>query len=102
MAEHGLLLIKSNIKKSIKTSLAFFMLSVVTILLSYTGSQMTEGFKNLYQEKITETNSADFAAVLPYDFCEKYRVEIAAMRIMRQLTEAGLFVTLTGRNPFPR
>ena len=77
MAEHVLLLIKSNIKKSIKTSLAFFMLSVVTILLSYTGSQMTEGFKNLYQEKITETNSADFAAVLPYDFCKKYRVEIA-------------------------
>ena len=76
MAEHVFLLIKSNIKKSVRTSLAFFMLSVVTILLSYTGSQMTEGFKSLYQEKIAETNSADFAAVLPYDFCEKYRDEI--------------------------
>lgn len=76
MAEHVFLLIKSNIKKSVRTSLAFFMLSVVTILLSYTGSQMTEGFKSLYQEKIAETNSADFAVVLPYDFCEKYRDEI--------------------------
>ncbi|MCM1090622.1 MAG: ABC transporter permease [Butyrivibrio sp.] len=76
MAEHTLLLIKSNIRKSIKTSLAFFLLCVVTILLSYTGNQMTEGFQSLYQAKIAETNSADFAALLPYDFCEKYRAEI--------------------------
>lgn len=76
MTENILLLTKSNIKKSIKTSVAFFLLIVVTILLSYTGNQLTEGLKWLYEKKIAETNSADFAAVLPYDFYEKYRMEI--------------------------
>ncbi len=76
MLKNMLLLMKSNIKKSKKTSIAFFLLSAVTILLIHTAIQITEGFKQLYQEKIIETNSADFAAVLPYDFCEKYRGEI--------------------------
>lgn len=70
------LLLISNIKKSKKTSAAFFLLIVVTMMLSYMGSQLTEGFGRLYREKAAETNSADFAAVLPHDFCEKYRGEI--------------------------
>lgn len=70
------LLIKSNLKKSGKTSIAFFLLLMVTMFLSYTGSQMTEGFRRLYQEKAAETNSADFAAVLPRGFCEEYGEEI--------------------------
>lgn len=74
------LLIRSNLKKSGKTSLAFFLLLMATMLLSYTGSQMTEGFRRLYQEKATETNSADFAAVLPHGFCEKYGEEIEGFR----------------------
>lgn len=74
------LLIRSNLKKSGKTSLAFFLLLMATMLLSYTGSQMTEGFRRLYQEKATETNSADFAAVLPRGFCEKYGEEIEGFR----------------------
>ena len=76
MVKNIVLLMKSNIKKSMKTSFAFFLLSTITILLTHTGCQMTEGFKRLYQEKIIETNSADFAAVLPFDFCEKYQSEI--------------------------
>ncbi|MDE7272511.1 MAG: ABC transporter permease [Lachnospiraceae bacterium] len=72
-----ILLLFSNLKKSKKTSAAFFLLLMITMLLSYTGSQMTEGFRRLYQEKVTETNSADFAAVLPRSFCEKYREEIS-------------------------
>lgn len=75
-----LLLIKSNLKKSGKTSFAFFLLLMATMLLSYTGSQMTEGFRRLYQEKAEETNSADFAAVLPRGFCEEYREEIENFR----------------------
>lgn len=71
-----ILLLISNIKKSKKTSAAFFLLILITMSLSYMGSQMTEGFRRLYCEKITETNSADFAAVLPRDFCELYRDEI--------------------------
>ena len=50
------------------------------MLLSYTGSQLTEGFRRLYQEKAAETNSADFAAVLPRNFCERYQEEIAGFR----------------------
>lgn len=76
MLKNIVLLMKSNIRKSRKTSFSFFLLSTVTILLTYTGCQMTEGFRRLYQEKIIETNSADFAAVLPFDFCEKYQSEI--------------------------
>ncbi|MDE7478805.1 MAG: hypothetical protein K2M91_12820, partial [Lachnospiraceae bacterium] len=76
MVKNIVLLMKSNIKKSAKTSFAFFLLSTITIILTHTGCQMTEGFKQLYQEKIAETNSADFAAVLPFDFCEKYQSEI--------------------------
>lgn len=71
MAENMLLLIKSNIKKSRKTSTAFFFFIMLTVLLYHTGSQLTEGFKRLYQEKIAETDSADFAATLPNAFCEK-------------------------------
>ena len=74
------LLIRSNIKKSGKTSFAFFLLLMATMLLSYTGSQMTEGFRRLYQEKATETNSADFAAILPRGFYEKYGEEIEGFR----------------------
>ncbi len=76
MVENTLLLIKSNIKKSRRTSIAFFLFIMLTVLLYHTGSQLTEGFKRLYQEKIAETNSADFAATLPYSFCEKYQNEI--------------------------
>ncbi len=76
MAENMLLLIKSNIKKSRRTSTAFFLFIMLTVLLYHTGSQLTEGFKRLYQEKIAETNSADFAATLPDAFCEKYQNEI--------------------------
>nr|WP_300869301.1 ABC transporter permease [uncultured Acetatifactor sp.] len=53
---------------------------MATMLLSYTGSQMTEGFRRLYQEKATETNSADFAAILPRGFYEKYGEEIEGFR----------------------
>ena len=74
------LLIRSNVKKSRKTSFAFFLLLMATMLLSYTGSQLTEGFRRLYQEKAAETNSADFAAVLPRNFCERYKEEIAGFR----------------------
>ncbi len=74
------LLVRSNIKKSRKTSFAFFLLLMATMLLSYTGSQLTEGFRRLYQEKAAETNSADFAAVLPRNFCERYQEEIAGFR----------------------
>lgn len=70
------LLIRSNLKKSGKTSIALFLLLMATMLLSYTGSQMTEGFRRLYQDKAAETNSADFAAVLPRGFCEEYGEEI--------------------------
>ena len=35
------LLVRSNIKKSRKTSFAFFLLLMATMLLSYTGSQLT-------------------------------------------------------------
>lgn len=73
-----ILLLVSNLKKSKKTSAAFFLLIVIAMLLSYMGSQMTEGFRRLYQEKVTETNSADFAAVLPRSFCEKYREELSS------------------------
>ena len=76
MVENTLLLIKSNIKKSRRISIAFFLFIMLTVLLYHTGSQLTEGFKRLYQEKIAETNSADFAATLPYAFCEKYQNEI--------------------------
>ena len=74
------LLIRSNLKKSGKTSIALFLLLMATMLLSYTGSQMTEGFRRLYQEKATETNSADFAAILPRGFYEKYGEEIEGFR----------------------
>ena len=74
------LLVRSNLKKSRKTSFAFFLLLMATMLLSYTGSQLTEGFRRLYQEKAAETNSADFAAVLPRNFCERYQEEIAGFR----------------------
>ena len=74
------LLVRSNIKKSRKTSFAFFLLLMAAMLLSYTGSQLTEGFRRLYQEKAAETNSADFAAVLPRNFCERYQEEIAGFR----------------------
>ena len=76
MVENTLLLIKSNIKKSRRISIAFFLFIMLTVLLYHTGSQLTEGFKRLYQEKIVETNSADFAATLPYAFYEKYQNEI--------------------------
>lgn len=72
-----LLLLISNLKKSKRTSIAFFLLILITMLLSYMGSQMTEGFWRLYGEKLIETNSADFAAVLPYDFCETHWEEIS-------------------------
>lgn len=49
---------------------------MLTVLLYHTGSQLTEGFKKLYQEKIAETDSADFAATLPNAFCEKYENQI--------------------------
>ncbi len=74
------LLVRSNLKKSRKTSFAFFLLLMATMLLSYTGSQLTEGFRRLYKEKAAETNSADFAAVLPRNFCERYKEEIAGFR----------------------
>ena len=74
------LLVRSNLKKSRKTSFAFFLLLMATMLLSYTGSQLTEGCRRLYQEKAAETNSADFAAVLPRNFCERYQEEIAGFR----------------------
>ena len=74
------LLVRSNLKKSRKTSFAFFLLLMATMLLSYTGSQLTEGFRRLYKEKVAETNSADFAAVLPRNFCERYKEEIAGFR----------------------
>ncbi len=74
------LLVRSNLKKSRKTSFAFFLLLMATMLLSYTGSQLTEGFRRLYKEKAAETNSADFAAVLPRNFCERYQEEIAGFR----------------------
>ncbi|WP_160561797.1 ABC transporter permease [Parablautia muri] len=74
------LLIRSNLKKSGKTSIAFFLLLMAAMFLSYTGSQMTEGFRRLYQDKAEETNSADFAAVLPYGFCEEYGEEIENFR----------------------
>ena len=74
------LLVRSNLKKSRKTSFAFFLLLMAAMLLSYTGSQLTGGFRRLYQEKAAETNSADFAAVLPRNFCERYKEEIAGFR----------------------
>lgn len=74
------LLVRSNLKKSRKTSFAFFLLLMATMFLSYTGSQLTEGFRRLYKEKAAETNSADFAAVLPRNFCERYQEEIAGFR----------------------
>ena len=74
------LLVRSNLKKSRKTSFAFFLLLMAAMLLSYTGSQLTEGFRRLYKEKVAETNSADFAAVLPRNFCERYQEEIAGFR----------------------
>lgn len=74
------LLVRSNLKKSRKTSFAFFLLLMATMLLSYTGSQLTEGFRRLYKEKVAETNSADFAAVLPRNFCERYQEENAGFR----------------------
>lgn len=74
------LLIKSNMKKSIRTSLAFLLLILVTVLLYHTGSQLTDGFKRLYREKSAATNSADFAATLPSNFCEKYQDEITEFK----------------------
>ena len=74
------LLVRSNLKKSRKTSFAFFLLLMAAMLLSYTGSQLTEGFRRLYKEKVAETNSADFAAVLPRNFCERHQEEIAGFR----------------------
>ena len=74
------LLVMSNLQKSRKTSFAFFLLLMAAMLLSYTGSQLTEGFRRLYKEKAAETNSADFAAVLPRNFCERYQEEIAGFR----------------------
>lgn len=76
MAANTVLRIKSNIRKSRRTSIAFFLFIMLTVLLYHTGSQLTQGVQRLYQEKTAETNSADFAATLPYDFCEKYRSEI--------------------------
>lgn len=35
------LLVRSNLKKTRKTSFAFFLLLMATMLLSYTGSQLT-------------------------------------------------------------
>ena len=82
------LLIRSNLKKSGKTSIAFFLLLMATMLLSYTGSQMTEGFRRLYQDKAAETNSPDLAAVLPRGFCEDYGEEIEGSR--RQMKKSLL------------
>ena len=76
MAANTVLLIRSNIRKSRRTSIAFFLFIMLTVLLYHTGSQLTQGFQRLYQEKVAETDSADFAATLPYDFCEKDRNEI--------------------------
>lgn len=72
-------LILSNIRKSRKTSMAFWLLSLVTVLLADTASQMTEGFGRLYWERAAQTNSADFAAVLPKGFCEKYEREMGGI-----------------------
>ncbi len=76
MTANTVLRIRSNIRKSRRTSIAFFLFIMLTVLLYHTGSQLTQGFQRLYQEKVVETDSADFAATLPYDFCEKYRSEI--------------------------
>lgn len=76
MTANTVLRIRSNIRKSRRTSIAFFLFIMLTVLLYHTGSQLTRGFQRLYQEKTVETNSADFAATLPYDFCEKYCSEI--------------------------
>lgn len=84
MEKNVLLLIKSNIKKSVKTSVAFFLLMTVTILLSYTGNQMTEGLTWLFEKKVVETNSADFAAVVPHEFCEIYGEEIRNFQKINQ------------------
>lgn len=99
MAENTLLLIKSNIKKSRRTSIAFFLFIMLTVLLYHTGSQLTEGFKRLYREKIAETNSADFAATLPYDFCEKYQSEIIDFgQANEEITEIEIIDALLLKN----
>ena len=70
------LLVKLNIRKSIKTSVSFFLLCTVAMMLVNMGSQMKKGMDCLHQKRAAETNSADFAAVLPYDFCQKYQSDI--------------------------
>jgi len=99
MAENTLLLIKSNIKKSRRTSIAFFLFIMLTVLLYHTGNQLTEGFKRLYQEKIIETNSADFAATLPYAFCEKHQSEIIDFgQANEEITEIEIIDALLLKN----
>lgn len=99
MVENTLLLIKSNFKKSRRTSIAFFLFIMLTVLLYHTGSQLTEGFKKLYQEKIDETNSADFAATLPYDFCEKYQSELIDFgQVNEEITKIEIIDALLLRN----
>ncbi len=51
MVENTLLLIKSNIKKSRRISIAFFLFIMLTVLLYHTGSQLTEGFKGCIRKK---------------------------------------------------
>lgn len=80
------LLIKSNIYKSIKTSVAFFLLMSITIMIFYTSNQITYGLNWLYKQKKIETNSADFAAVLPYNFFEKYQNEILEFKNINNIS----------------
>lgn len=84
MLESLRLLIKSNLIKSVRTSLAFLLIILVTVLLYHTGSQLAGGFKRLFQEKSIETNSADFAATLPNRFCEKYQDDILGFKQLNQ------------------
>lgn len=76
MPKRIILLIKSNIRKSKKTSVAFMLLVLLVAMLLHTGSQFTKGFNQLFLEKSIDTNSADFAATLPYDFCKNYQSEL--------------------------
>lgn len=99
MAENTRLLIRSNFKKSRKTSTAFFLFIMLAVLLYHTGSQLTDGFRSLCRKKISETNSADFAATLPYDFCDKYRRGIIDFGLINEeVTEIEITDALLLRN----
>ncbi len=70
------ILIKTNIKRHKKSIIVFFLFTLVAAMLLYISFQMTTGLKNLYVEKIVETNSPDCSYVLPKNFVDAHGDEI--------------------------